>query len=372
LIRSPSFSGVFSWPDYIRLDPRLLVDTDRDGKPDREQRRAFRGAQATVVEAAKTNLVGSTTMVWRWEDSTANGVADYNDYIATAEVLQCGAPRFEPSELGADPSCVNTCRNGACPGAWVGSDASKFRVAGALQIDEDSTESLPYELNGRKLLFDVALHSDFQPPELGGGTLTAAVCPQLLFNFRSSSAQYMGQYGAWQFGDGTCSPSTSGTSAPSCAAGVAPPLKQLPISMSAFGNASADSCGIDTRAAGTDVFTIGESSTCGPNTTMRHFELRVDQIDAAIGSSLETFGQVDFQQISAQLAEVKVYVFVGLAGDGKDFHCPAGVGAWLATSPTVGEPVQPGVAQVLEFSFMPDPRSRWRNVTGMTIGRWLQ
>lgn len=142
--------------------------------------------------------------------------------------------------------------------------------------------------------------------------------------------------------------------------------------MSAFGNASADSCSINTSAAGTDIFSIAESSTCGPNTTMRHFELRIDQIDAAIGNALEAFGQVNFQQLSAQLAEVKIYVFVGLAGDGKEFHCPAGVGAWLATPPTVAEPIQPGVAQVLEFRFAPDPRTGWRNVTGMTIGRWVQ
>lgn len=288
------------------------MDTNRDGIPDREQRRAFSvpTGSLTVVEAAKANLVGATTMVWRWEDSTAAGVADYNHYIATAEVLQCGGPQFDPSELGADPSCVNTCSNRACPSAWVGSDASKFRVAGALQIDEDSTEALGYEPNGRKLLFDVALHSDFQPPELGGATLTAAVCPQLLFNFRLSSAQYMGQYGAWQFGDGTCTPSSSGTSAPSCTPGVAPPSKQLPISLSAFGNGSTDSCSIEKRAAGKDVFTISESSTCGPNTTMRHFELRIGQIDAAIGSSLETFGRINFQGIAAQLAEVKVYVLL--------------------------------------------------------------
>ena len=105
---------------------------------------------------------------------------------------------------------------------------------------------------------------------------------------------------------------------------------------------------------------------------MRHFELRIDQIDAAIGSSLETFGQLNSQRIMAQLAEVNVYVFVGLVDDGKDFHCPAGVGAWLAAPPTVGQPVQPGVAQVLQFKFRPDPTTGWKNVVGMAIRQWRQ
>jgi hypothetical protein len=366
----PSLHSTHSATGVIDFDPVLLTDTDRDGVPDYEARRAISIGNGVAVRPAQVTLVNSTSLVWRWEDNWSSGAADHNDFIATAEVRHCGPPRFELDALGTDPECGSTC-GATCPPDWVGSDGSKFRVTGSAQIEEQGTET-PYEMNGRKMLIDVALHSDFQAPTLGGASLTAALCPELYFDFVASPASYAGGYGAVSCGDGSCN-STGNAIGPTCTSVPGHTTNRLPIAISSFGNSTANSCASDPTADASDVFVVSESTVCGPDTLMRHFELRLDQVDAVIANPSNSFSTQSFSQIADRLFEVRVNVFVDLSGAGKAFQCPAGVGAFLSDrteQPTV-EPVQPGMAKLLIFRFRKNPvTNKWDQ--GFLVNRWTQ
>lgn len=324
----------------------LHVDQDLDRKTDDRFCMPYVSGCNPITESpARLYQIYPEYARIEWEDAFPSGAADFNDYMVGWELRDCrtGGGRYPDSALDSLPGCHNPCNSpGICDDSVQSQLVTNLKFSGSVALDESASE-VPREPNGRLLQVGINLHSDYRTgdPEL---SVDVAICPVLRIEWRNppgDDAKIVKSH----FGATGCGGIGSGQpGSPDCVDAFSPAA--LPVALSREQSRSSRSCG--PWAGNTESFRFEGNTSCAPDMQSFLFEVRLDDVDAALSDAALRYGALPSLDILGLVSKVDVYVFWGIDPSAQPFHCPSGPGVDIAG-------VEPGVAQVYRYELTQSP-----------------
>lgn len=313
-----------------------MVDSNLDRDTDNS---FWANQQVTGKQQAVWMKWWNSAVTISWEDEWRVPTADFNDYVATFEMKECGPERFPPQAVMAqDVKCVNPCGDNACSEQLMSESTQRVRFTAGVTIDDGASE-IPYEKNGRMIQLTLFGYDDFDQQLLAARPRTVAVCPVLNIEWARGRlpAERHDLTTMLRYGDPVCAPRSSDQSgAPLCSGALLSPTT-LPISFSRQQSAVAN-CNV--TASSVDLVAATPSDACAANSFVRQYEMSLSQIDSALSDASLRIGSVSTTGLQGMIDSVDVYVFNDIQTAA--FECPSGVNARL-------DSVAPDIAKVVRY-----------------------